>query len=227
MGRAMVRRPNLFLLDEPLSNLDARLRASVRLELRRIHQRIRGTVVYVTHDQVEAMTLGDKVVVMGEGRIHQCGPPEEVYARPRSTFVARFIGTPEINLYPGRIERRDGRCRFRGRGFEIELGAADLPEGEAELGVRPEDLLPNGGKTAPEAIVELVSHVGSGKIVHARLGREPVTFCAAKDSRLAPDMPVRLAIPPEKVHLFRRGWRLRDAHPMSTGDFEGKLKGKE
>ncbi len=103
MGRALVRRPRLFLLDEPLSNLDARLRANVRLELKQLHHHIRGTIVYVTHDQVEAMTLGDIVVVMRDGKVHQIGRPETIYAQPADTFVATFIGSPEMNLYHGRL----------------------------------------------------------------------------------------------------------------------------
>jgi len=120
MGRAMVRRPRLFLLDEPLSNLDARLRASVRLELKQLHHKIRSTILYVTHDQVEAMTLGDKVVVMRNGKVHQIDQPETIYARPADTFVARFIGSPEMNLYQGRLLQKDGRSHFQGAGFSLD-----------------------------------------------------------------------------------------------------------
>jgi ABC-type sugar transport system ATPase subunit len=208
MGRAIVRRPNLFLLDEPLSNLDARLRAGVRLELKRIHHRIQGTVVYVTHDQVEAMTLGDLVVVMGEGRIHQAGPPEEIYAQPQSTFVARFIGTPEMNFFRGRIDVRDGRPRFIGRGIEVDLGAGDFEAGDAELGVRPEDVRMAGGDAPLAAAVELVSHLGPEKIVHARIGGESVTFSAPKGGGPAAGERVGLRFDPAALHLFRGGRRL-------------------
>ncbi|MCK4487074.1 MAG: glycerol-3-phosphate ABC transporter ATP-binding protein, partial [Desulfobacterales bacterium] len=122
MGRAMVRKPKLFLLDEPLSNLDARLRSSVRLELKRVHRQIKGTIVYVTHDQVEAMTLGDRVVVMRDGKVRQIDRPETIYARPVDTFVATFIGSPEMNLYQGRLVRKDGRTHFQGPGFSLDLG---------------------------------------------------------------------------------------------------------
>jgi multiple sugar transport system ATP-binding protein len=208
MGRAIVRRPNLFLLDEPLSNLDARLRASVRLELKRIHQQLRGTVVYVTHDQVEALTLGDRVVVMGEGRIHQIDTPEHIYSRPQSTFVARFIGSPEMNIFRGLIVHQDGRPWFRGQGFAVNLGQRSCEAGEAELGVRPEDIRTGGPQAALVAQVLLISHVGSEKIVHARLGDDPITFCVPKDSRLQPDERVHLEMPPERVHLFRQGIRV-------------------
>jgi multiple sugar transport system ATP-binding protein len=208
MGRAIVRRPNLFLLDEPLSNLDARLRASVRLELKRIHQQLRGTVVYVTHDQVEALTLGDRVVVMGEGRIHQVDTPERIYSRPQSTFVARFIGSPEMNIFRGVIVHQDGHTRFRGPGFAVSLGQRGCEAGEAELGVRPEDIRASSPQASLAAQVQLISHVGSEKIVHARLGEAPITFCVSKESRLQPDERVHLEMPPERLHLFRQGIRM-------------------
>ncbi|MBW2349146.1 MAG: ABC transporter ATP-binding protein, partial [Deltaproteobacteria bacterium] len=105
MGRALVRRPKAFILDEPLSNLDARLRADVRVELKSLHRRVGGTVLYVTHDQVEAMTLGDRVVVMNRGEVRQTGSPDDVYSRPADTFVAAFVGSPRMNLFQGRIVR--------------------------------------------------------------------------------------------------------------------------
>jgi multiple sugar transport system ATP-binding protein len=142
MGRALVRRPRLFLLDEPLSNLDARLRTNVRLELKQMHHQIQGTMIYVTHDQVEAMTLGDKVVVMRDGKVHQIGPPEAIYSYPSDTFVATFIGSPEINLYRGMLVRKDGLSHFHGAGSSLNLGRLriDLKEGEVEVGIRPEDI---------------------------------------------------------------------------------------
>ncbi len=208
MGRAIVRRPNLFLLDEPLSNLDARLRASVRLELKRIHQQLQGTVVYVTHDQVEALTLGDRVVVMGEGRIHQVDTPESIYGRPQSTFVARFIGSPEMNIFRGMIVHQDMQSWFRGPGFVVSLGQRSFQAGEAELGVRPEDIRTGGPQAPLTSNVQLISHVGSEKIVHALLGDDPITFCVPKDSQLKPDERVHLEMPPEQLHLFRKGIRM-------------------
>jgi multiple sugar transport system ATP-binding protein len=207
MGRAIVRRPNLFLLDEPLSNLDARLRAGVRLELKRIHQQLRGTVVYVTHDQVEALTLGDRVVVMGEGRIHQIDTPERIYSRPQSTFVARFIGSPEMNIFRGRIVHQDDQSWFRGSGFAVRIGQKSCEAGEAELGIRPEDIRTNGLQATLNSHVQLISHVGSEKIVHALLGDDAVTFCVPKDSHLRPGEQVHLEMPPERLHLFRNGVR--------------------
>ena len=211
MGRALVRRPKLFLLDEPLSNLDARLRASVRLDLKRVHRRIKGTIVYVTHDQVEAMTLGDRVVVMREGKVHQVDRPETIYARPADTFVATFIGSPEMNLYQGRLMRKDGHPQFQGSGFSLGLEGLQigLREGEVALGIRPEDIeISEGGTTLLEARVEMLSNVGSEKYIHARLGREGLTVRAPKEAAFEPGQVIPLTIDPHRVHIFHESHRL-------------------
>ena len=211
MGRALVRQPNLFLLDEPLSNLDARLRSSVRLELKRLHRQIKGTIVYVTHDQVEAMTLGDRVVVMREGKVHQIDRPETIYARPSDTFVATFIGSPEMNLYQGRLMRKDGRPHFQGSGFSLDLVGLQLSlkEGEVELGIRPEDIeIAQGETTILHAKVEMLSNVGSEKYIHARLGQEGLTVRVPKDASFQPGQAIPLCIDPHRVHIFHEGRRL-------------------
>lgn len=211
MGRALVRRPRLFLLDEPLSNLDARLRANVRLELKQIHQQLRGTVVYVTHDQVEAMTLGDQIVVLHEGNVRQQGSPETIYARPADRFVAAFLGTPEMNLYSGTIVIREGRALFEGKGFSLNLGDALMAHAneEIEMGVRPEDVrihhTPGPGL---QAEVEMVSNIGSEIYVHARIGRERITVKAPKDAPLKAGQAFSLTISPDALHLFHKGRRL-------------------
>ena len=211
MGRALVRRPRLFLLDEPLSNLDARLRANVRLELKRVHRQMRGTIIYVTHDQVEAMTLGEKVVVMRDGKVHQIGRPDAIYSRPVDTFVATFIGSPEMNLYQGRLERKDGQTLFQGEGFSFDLGSRnlDLREGEVEVGIRPEDIGTGPSQTTGlEARVEIISDVGSEKIIHARLGQVGLTMRAPKDAAYRPGEVVALAIDPHRVHVFHNDRRI-------------------
>jgi multiple sugar transport system ATP-binding protein len=211
MGRALVRRPRLFLFDEPLSNLDARLRANVRLELRRIHHQVRGTVIYVTHDQVEAMTLGDIVVVMREGRVHQIGSPEMIYACPSDRFVATFIGSPEMNFYRGQTRMKDGHLHFRGAAFSLDLGKfqTDRVEAEVEIGIRPEDIeIVTGDVGVIKARVDLISNVGSEIYVHARLGEEAVTIRADKYTTLSPGDIVTLGIDPKRVHCFSRGRRL-------------------
>jgi ABC-type sugar transport system ATPase subunit len=211
MGRALVRRPRLFLFDEPLSNLDARLRANVRLELKRIHGQIKGTVVYVTHDQVEAMTLGDAVVVMKAGRVHQAAPPQVIYDKPADRFVATFIGSPEMNIFSGSLVREAGRSFFKGKGFSLDLGEA-APAGEfgeaLEIGIRPEDMgiLPQGDPPL-EAEVDLVSNIGSEIVVHARLGEEWINIRAPKDATLQPGDRVSVSITPERLHWFKNGKR--------------------
>ena len=211
MGRALVRRARVFLLDEPLSNLDARLRANVRLELRRLHRQIRSTIIYVTHDQVEAMTLGDTVVVMREGRVHQIGPPEKIYSRPADTFVATFIGSPEMNLHRGRLVRKDDCLHFQGSGFTVALIGLKpgLQEGEVELGTRPEDIgIGRGDTTDLEGKIEMISDVGSEKYIHARVGQERLTVRAPKEIAYRTGDTVPLAIHPGRVHLFREGLRI-------------------
>lgn len=211
MGRALVRRPSVFLLDEPLSNLDARLRASVRLELKQLHRQIQGTIVYVTHDQVEAMTLGDKVVVMSDGKVHQIDTPEKIYTRPADTFVATFIGSPEMNLYKGRLIHEGARLQFRGAGFSLDLGPfeIDLEEVEVEIGIRPEDIgIGQKREGALQGRLEIVSNVGSDKYVHACIGDTQITARAPKDDAFQPGDTVELTIAPERVHIFRDGRRV-------------------
>src|SRR5256714_12939090 len=149
IGRAVVRRPRLFLFDEPLSNLDARLRTRMRLELLELHRRIATTSIYVTHDQAEAMTLAEKVVVMNRGRIHQIGSPSDVYDRPADRFVADFVGSPSMNSFDGKITDERGRRVFACEGTSFAVDAR-LPEGPITLGVRPEDLIPGEGPFSVE-----------------------------------------------------------------------------
>ncbi|MBW1802490.1 MAG: ATP-binding cassette domain-containing protein, partial [Deltaproteobacteria bacterium] len=211
MGRALVRRPKVFLLDEPLSNLDARLRANVRIELKQLHQKIKGTIMYVTHDQIEAMTLGDRVVVMRDGRIHQIDPPELIYTRPADTFVASFIGSPEINLYRGKMVYREQVAFFQGQGFDLALEGLDLAAGDddIQLGVRPEDVKINDkGVPGFQAGVEMISDIGSEKYIHARLGEEKLILRAPKNVKMMPGDLITLAIDPRSLHLFQQGKRM-------------------
>jgi ABC-type sugar transport system ATPase subunit len=211
MGRALVRRPRLFLLDEPLSNLDARLRTNVRLELKILHHQIRGTIIYVTHDQVEAMTLGDKVVVMRDGKVHQIDRPETIYAQPADTFVATFIGSPEMNLYHGRLVRQEGRLLFQGAGFSLDLGGLQLglEEEEVEVGIRPEDIGIAQEVAVPlQARVEMISNLGSETYIHTRLGQESLTLRASKEAACQPGEVIHLMIDPDRLHVFRNGRRV-------------------
>ena len=212
LGRALVRQPQVFLFDEPLSNLDAKLRVQMRREIARLHQQLGTTMVYVTHDQVEAMTLGDRIVVMNKGQMQQADTPTTLYQRPRNTFVASFIGTPPMNLIEGEILGGAApRFRSTGGGFELRLdGSAVVPAEDRTprrivLGIRPEELAlaPAGqenGNVIP-AQVELVELLGSEVLLHLSSGaieltaRLPAPFSAG-------DGNVRLLVPPDRVHLF-------------------------
>ncbi|WP_137178454.1 ABC transporter ATP-binding protein [Roseomonas sp. AR75] len=202
MGRAIVRDPKVFLFDEPLSNLDAKLRVQMRTEIKRLRDRLRATTIYVTHDQVEAMTLADRIVVMQGGLVQQVGTPEEIYDRPATTFVAAFMGAPAMNLLPGRVEA--GRAVLAD-GTALALDAAP-PQGQATIGIRPERLiwLPPGQPgeaaiTGPAAVVEplgsetLVTLDIAGTELHARVPARSVRRTGEE---------VRLALAPEDVHLF-------------------------
>jgi sn-glycerol 3-phosphate transport system ATP-binding protein len=181
MGRAIVREPQVFLFDEPLSNLDAKLRAATRLEIRKLHAELGVTSLFVTHDQVEAMTLAQRMIVMNAGRMEQFGAPEAVYARPATTFVAGFIGSPPMNLLPGRA---DG-ARFDIGGQSLPLPAAAPCTGELILGLRPE----HGNLDAASSpgwplAVETIEMLGAERLVHGRVGDAPFTLRI--DSTLAP-----------------------------------------
>ena len=176
MGRAIVRRANLYLLrDEPLSNLDAALRAEVRVQIRRLHDRIGATTLYVTHDQVEAMTLADSLWVLNGGQVEQKGPPLEIYERPKTKFVATFLGSPQMNLVPGKLVRENGAFFADGGGVhakvdEERFGSA-LEEGrDVIIGVRPHDMsLSRGEHTIAQLKVEIVEALGSEAFAHGWL----------------------------------------------------------
>ncbi len=216
MGRAIVRRPTIFLFDEPLSNLDAALRAEVRLEIRRLHDRLQATTLYVTHDQVEAMTLADTLWVLNGGLVEQKGPPLEVYERPRTKFVATFLGSPQMNLVEGTIRKSGAGYVAEGGGLSVPLdrgrfGRA-LEDGRAvTIGVRPHDLGLAFEGTLPvaELEIDLVEALGSEAFAHGWLkgrdARSPsiVARLDPKDARrVKPRTAIPLATEKAHVHLF-------------------------
>ncbi len=210
MGRAIVRHPDAFLFDEPLSNLDAKLRGQMRAEIKKLHQKVETTVVYVTHDQVEAMTLADRIVVMRDGRIEQTGTPIEVFSHPVNTFVAGFIGSPPMNMLPARVS--GGALRLAdGTGIALpERLAGRAPEGaEVILGIRPDDLSPVGhglieaGQGAEvEMTVEIAEPLGMESLILSRLGGQEVQAKLYGPRFVAPGERLTFRIALDRAHLF-------------------------
>jgi multiple sugar transport system ATP-binding protein len=200
MGRAIVRDPQVFLFDEPLSNLDAKLRVSMRAEIKNLHQRLKTTVVYVTHDQIEAMTMADKIVVMNEGRVEQIGAPLELYDRPVNLFVAGFIGSPAMNMLPGRIESEAGRF-VTGDGVALPIGQrlTATPKDGAVYGLRPESLRLGGDIPLK---VEVVEPTGSETHVLGRLGGTEVVGVFRERIGAGPGEEIRVSVDPAATHLF-------------------------
>jgi len=202
MGRAIVRKPQVFLFDEPLSNLDAKLRVAMRTEIKELHQRLKTTSIYVTHDQIEAMTMADKIVVMNAGRVEQIGAPLALYDDPANLFVAGFIGSPAMNFLRGRLARN-------GEGFEVALAegvrlpaprglAADLDGKEVTLGVRPEHLAVQAGGLPAEVIV--VEPTGADTQLFCKLAGVEVTAVVRERHNFRPGERIRLA--PDLTFLF-------------------------
>jgi multiple sugar transport system ATP-binding protein len=196
LARAIVREPNAFLMDEPLSNLDAKLRVSTRAQIKNLHHTLKTTTIYVTHDQIEAMTLADRVVVMNHGLVQQVGTPTEIYDRPANAFVASFIGSPAMNLIAGRITQGT----FGADGMQVAgLAAADGP---VTLGFRAEDasVVTDGGNiAAPVYSMELL---GDATLVSVRIGEALVSIRASKDFRIDIGAPLQIRVPLQSVHLF-------------------------
>ena len=202
MGRAIVRDPQVFLFDEPLSNLDAKLRVQMRTEIKELHQRIETTTIYVTHDQIEAMTMADKIVVMHDGNVEQIGAPLDLYDFPDNQFVAGFIGSPAMNFLPGKISA-NGAGDFECPGG-TRLPLASLPNGSAGraavYGVRPEHFtLADDGA---EAVIQIVEPTGSEIQVSAKLGGADIVAVFRERHQFKPGDKVRLKPDPRLVHLF-------------------------
>jgi multiple sugar transport system ATP-binding protein len=202
MGRAIVRDPQVFLFDEPLSNLDAKLRVAMRTEIKELHQRLRTTTVYVTHDQIEAMTMADKIVVMHDGIVEQMGTPLELYDTPANQFVAGFIGSPSMNFLKGKV-KSNGSASFEGpNGVKLPLASAPAnSEGQpAVYGVRPEHF--TIADDGAEAEIVVVEPTGSETQVFAKLGGEQVVAVFRERHQFNPGDKIRLKPDPALVHLF-------------------------
>ncbi len=212
LGRAMVRQPAVFLMDDPLSNLDAALRVSMRAEIKELHRTMLTTFVYVTHDQAEALTLADRIVVMRDGVVQQIGTPDEIYEHPCNIFVASFLGSPPINYLEGVLEAEGAAARVRAGSFAATLPpetAARLsqPPGEVVLGIRPEDVTGFAAAAGDAVIagrVRTVLPVGSDQYLELRVGAVDCFFRVDKGARLATGDEVRLGIDCARLHLFDR-----------------------
>ncbi|MFS4581339.1 ABC transporter ATP-binding protein [Phaeobacter sp. C3_T13_0] len=204
MGRAIVRDPQVFLFDEPLSNLDAKLRVTMRIEIKELHQRLGTTIVYVTHDQVEAMTMADKIVVMRDGRVEQIGSPLDLYDNPVNTFVAGFIGSPSMNFVHGRIACEGGSRFFQSdSGLKLPLPQTAAEDGqEVTYGVRPEFVKVGDGGVEMEVVA--VEPTGSETQIFARSGKDLIDALAKERISARPGSKLGFVINPDDVHLFDR-----------------------
>ncbi len=211
MGRALVRNPDAFLFDEPLSNLDAKLRVQMREEIKRLHQKVRTTSIYVTHDQIEAMTLADRVVILDKGRIQQIGTPTELYRHPANAFVAGFIGSPSMNFMTGRLTTANGTATVAMPGGTVlELSAAgDLPPlGEVVVGLRPEHLTvgqAGDGDNQFTGQVELIEPTGAQNHLKIGVGGESLTVVDGTLTELTIGQTVGLGVAAANIHLFPWG----------------------
>ena len=230
LARAIVREPDAFLMDEPLSNLDAQLRLQTRLELIQLHQRLGITTMYVTHDQVEAMTMGDRIAVMSQGVLQQIGTPQEVYRRPANVFVATFLGAPPMNLVSGSLESTPGGWRFRSQNMDVPLSSEVLspPEleheiearGDVQFGLRPEHFrigAPGEDGGIP-GLVRFLEPVGSDLYLTVEAGGTSLQVRTDPDSTLQADDNLTLLFDPWRVHVFGAdGHNLRrDAAPVAS-----------
>lgn len=217
LGRAIVRKPEVFLFDEPLSNLDAKLRVQMRTELKKLHERIRTTAIYVTHDQVEAMTMGDRIMVMDDGEVQQLGGPLDLYNRPANLFVAGFIGSPAMNFIPCRLVGEGSSLSIHTGDFEISLPdhiaskARAAKDREPILGVRPEDLreilpgqTPSIDRPFIRAKVNIIEMLGKEISLDITTGVHSMTALLSADTKAKPHHNIDLALNMQKIHLFAK-----------------------
>ncbi|WP_295138561.1 sn-glycerol-3-phosphate ABC transporter ATP-binding protein UgpC [uncultured Reyranella sp.] len=212
LGRAIVRDPKVFLFDEPLSNLDAKLRVQMRVELKKLHERLGTTAIYVTHDQVEAMTLGDRVVVMKDGWVQQVGEPLELYNTPANRFVAGFIGSPAMNFIEATLGETNGAVVAEAPGLRLTLPGPQAARARARagrtvtLGIRPEDVHIATDRDAPDlcfdATVEVVEQLGSEILLDTRVGPATVVASVEPTMRIRSNDRLHLSLKPERLHLF-------------------------
>ena len=199
IGRAITRNPKLFLFDEPLSNLDAALRSEMRVEISKLHKKLKSNIVYVTHDQIEAMTLADKIVIMNKGKIEQSGTPHDIYSNPNNIFVAEFIGNPKMNIFKVKSENIINKNTFKLLNNEIKFENLNF-ENELYVGIRPEDIsLENNGEFAVKISIDLVENLGSEKIIYSHLNNEEIRIKSTKNINVK---DITIYFPKNKLYLF-------------------------
>jgi len=229
LARTLITEPSAFLLDEPLASLDAKLRREMRAEIDRLHSELKKTFVFVTHDQEEAMTLADRIVVMRDGLIEQLGTPLEIYNDPVSYFVADFFGSPSMNLISGRVRRSGGRATFEGPGFVYEIPAAfsGVPEGPLTLGTRPEHLKVGTGNGTFQCKVSLVEPLGKDTLLYFEHGANRSTIAIVEgSSRYKGGESLGLTLDPERIYFFdETGRRVRGAPGGRVSTLTGASRG--
>ena len=199
IGRAITRNPKLFLFDEPLSNLDAALRSEMRVEISKLHKKLKSNIIYVTHDQIEAMTLADKIVIMNKGNIEQFGAPDNIYNDPKNIFVAEFIGNPKMNII--KIDKKDikNKDTFNLFNKEIKFENSNFENG-LYVGIRPEDIsFKNESEISVEINIELIENLGSEKIIYTRLNNTEIRIKSSKNIK---DKKITIYLPRNKLYLF-------------------------
>jgi ABC-type sugar transport system ATPase subunit len=226
IGRAIIRSPKVFLFDEPLSNLDAKLRVHTRFEISQLHKNLKATMIYVTHDQVEAMTMADKIVVMNAGRVEQVGTPIELYNRPANIFVAGFIGSPAMNFFTvdAAGAGTDARLALVGGGaFTLTGERRALAPSIATIGIRPEhlQLAEAGGDNTIESTVTLTEKLGSVTQAYLQHGSGPILLQLPGQRELEDGARLRVRLPEAAVHLFDASGRRLDAGPGDRGNDAG------
>jgi multiple sugar transport system ATP-binding protein len=210
LGRAIVRDPKAFLMDEPLSNLDAKLRVQMRAELKRLHQELQSTVIYVTHDQMEAMTMADRIAVMSGGLVQQMGTPEEIYERPANVFVAGFVGSPAMNFVQGHVISDNGQTLIRGDSWDLLLSPANAAKArnarDVIIGVRHGHVrvLPETATEGLAGRLYTVEPTGDVTFIHVHLGSAYLVASTTEPFRGAPDQPVRVDFDQQYLYLFDR-----------------------
>ncbi len=199
IGRAITRNPKLFLFDEPLSNLDAALRSEMRVEISKLHKKLKSNIIYVTHDQIEAMTLADKIVIMNKGKIEQFGSPEDIYNNPNNTFVAEFIGNPKMNIFKVKTEDIISKNTFKLFNKEIKFENLHFEDG-LYVGIRPEDIsLENKSEYRVEISVDLIENLGSEKIIYSHLNNTEIRIKSTKNIK---DKKITIYFQKNKIYLF-------------------------